>query len=442
MEAPLISQIIGANLLADRARYGLFDEPGCGKTRQVIMALDKLQIQRAVIVAPAGVHKTATWQGEFKKWANLPRRVQKCRGIDDINLWLRGRVDVLCMSYEGMTKHHKRLHGDVIPAIIFDEAHRLKTSDSQRTMAAFGGRCDGQHGLARWGAYNWFLTGTPIPNDPVDVWPWLHYIGATPLNLKDFTAKYFTSRLTAFGSRQEVRPEMEAEFHQLMRAYSIRRLAEGLPPLHFTSLAIEGDNREVLALLRSYPGLEARIVQAAEEGDLSRLDAPHIETLRRLIGEAKAPPYVELLDYELKDGGKDKVVVMGLHRRGLDLIAAGLTDRGHYVVQIDGSVSDKARQANLHAFEHDPACRAIICNSKAAGEGLNGMQVAHHVDVFEEDWSPSNNYQAIKRVHRRGQKHTCRARFIALAGSLDEDVSAVTARKTAQIGRIEESIAA
>jgi SNF2 family DNA or RNA helicase len=39
--------------------------------------------------------------------------------------------------------------------------------------------------------------------------------------------------------------------------------------------------------------------------------------------------------------------------------------------------------------------------------------------MFESDWSPAGNAQAIMRIHRVGQTKTCRARFITLANSID-----------------------
>ncbi len=56
--------------------------------------------------------------------------------------------------------------------------------------------------------------------------------------------------------------------------------------------------------------------------------------------------------------------------------------------------------------------------------------------MFESDWSPGTNAQAIMRVHRVGQTETVRARFISLANSIDEVVTGTVARKTAAIGKI------
>jgi SNF2 family DNA or RNA helicase len=61
------------------------------------------------------------------------------------------------------------------------------------------------------------------------------------------------------------------------------------------------------------------------------------------------------------------------------------------------------------------------------------------IDIFESDWSPAGNAQAIKRVHRYGQQREVSARFITLAKSIDEAVNRIVAGKTAAIAEVEGS---
>lgn len=444
---PLPYQTVGSDFLVNHParRAALFDEPGVGKTAQTIFAMDKARIRRAVIVAPAGVHKAGVWQGEFKKFSDTPRRIVKHRDVNDLKLWLAGRADVLLMSYEAATKYAPKMRGDIIDLVVYDESHFLKTPDSGRTLAAYGRDAKGESGLARWGVHNWFLSGTPAPNEPYDIWSWLRYVGGTPLNQAPFIARYFKTRPTTYGQHAELRKEALAELQMAIAAFSIRRTSAqvglNLPAIWYTTLSLDGDTREIMALLRSYPGLEPQILAALEEGGLSKLDAPHIATLRRLIAEAKAPAYVELIDHELRNG-LDKVVIMGLHTRALTLIVDELTKRGHVGIRVDGTVtSDKKRTAGVAAFQNDPEVRFAACNMMAAGVGLT-MTSGAALDLFEESWTPATNMQAIKRVHRLGQTRKVRARFISLANSLDQHVSDTNARKTAQITQLENGIAA
>lgn len=425
----------GAAYLSLQERAGLFDEMGVGKTAQAIRALDEAKCMRIIIVCPAAVREV--WQGEMRKFSRTRRRIIKGRNISDLGLWLRGRADVLLLSYEMAAKWAPKIEGDLFDAIVFDEAHYLKTPTAARTRAMLGTHCDGLKGLARWATHAWFLTGTPIPNDPIDIWPWMRFVGATTMGLGPFTSRYFKSSMGAFSARQTPREDMVAELKHQIGKHSLRRTKQQaglqLPPIFLTTQTVDGDTSEIQALLREWPGLSDAIVEALEQGGLSFLDAQHIATLRRLVGEAKAPAFVKLMEEELQSG-LEKVVIMGVHKAALALVAQGLERFG--VVEINGSVPEALRMEAVHKFQNDPATRVFIGNVKAAGTGLT-LTAAADIVMLESSWSPADNAQALMRVHRVGQDKKVRARFITLANSIDDVVTDTVARKTAAIAQIQ-----
>src|ERR1700744_5168442 len=91
-------QKTGAAFLAARDRGALFDSMGVGKSAQAVRALDLVGAQRILIVCPTAVREV--WKGELAKFARRPRRILKGRDIQDLNTWLRGKADVLLLSYE------------------------------------------------------------------------------------------------------------------------------------------------------------------------------------------------------------------------------------------------------------------------------------------------------------------------------------------------------
>jgi SWI/SNF-related matrix-associated actin-dependent regulator 1 of chromatin subfamily A len=429
----------GAAFLASKDRAGLFDAMGIGKSAQAIRALDIVGAKRIVIVCPAAVREV--WKGEFAKFARIPRRIIKGKDIQDLNTWLRGKSDVILLSYEMATKWAHRMGGDIIDAVIFDEAHYLKSWTALRTIALLGDGCDGRTGLASWGARVWLLTGTPNPNDAADVWSMMRFCKATRLSRDTFCNRYYKSRMGSFSSSHTPKREMLPELKQALASFSLRRTkAEAelqLPPIWLTTTTVDGDTEEIRKLLREHPGMEKAVIDAVEKGGLSFLDAQHIATLRRLVGEAKAPAFLELLKEELHNG-LGKVVVFGIHRRGLDHLQSGLLDGGVGVARIDGSTAERNREEAVRAFQSDPECRVFLGNIRAAGTGLT-LTAASDVIMFESDWAPAANAQAIMRVHRIGQNRSVSARFITLANSIDEHVSAVVARKTAAIAQVQGS---
>ena len=423
-------QLDGARFLASKTRAGVFDDPGAGKTAQAIYALDEIRARRCVSVCPDAVREV--WIGEFKKFSRLPRKILKGSDINHLNLWLRGRVDVLVLSYQMAKKWGKRMEGDLIDAIVFDESHYLKNKSTDWTRAMLGAECDGKHGLARWAANVWFLSGTPNPNDAADIWSVMRFCQATPCSHRIFADRYFRKRVGTYSTSHTVRDEMVPELKLAIQSFSIRRtkLQAGLqlPPIWLTTITVDGDSTEIRNLLRAHPHLEHAIVEAVEKGGLSFLDAQHIATLRRLVGEAKAPAFVELLLEELKDG-LDKVAVFGVHRRALAHISQGLQRDGVTHVVFDGNTPERGRLDAVRRFQEERDCRVFLGNIRAAGSGLT-LTAAADVIMFESDWSPAGNAQALMRVHRIGQDRSVHARFVVLARSIDEYVSETVARKT------------
>jgi SNF2 family DNA or RNA helicase len=449
MTLPLLPyQEEGAAFLAPRRRAGLFDEPGLGKTSQCVRLADARGARRIIVVCPAIAREH--WRGEFRKFGRQPRRVLKAANIHDYRAWERGRWDVLLCSYEMAVKWAPliRENGEPIDLVVLDEAHYLKNSQAKRTHALLGPLADGAQGLLEWAICAVWVTGTPIPNDPNDVWTFLRFAQAMPLSPKAFQARYFTARMGAYSTRHEPKPEMVPELRALIQNNSIRRrLADvgiQLPPIFLTNTLVEGDTSAIRDLLSNYPGLDDRLgaalaSMADEDFNLAKMvdrtDVDHITVLRRLIGEAKALPYGQMLLQELH-GGLDKMVVFGVHTRAAEILKAYLLDHNTQCVLINGQTPEHHRQAYMRAFQEDPGVRVLIGNIRAAGVALT-LTAAAHIDMLESDWSPAANWQALKRVHRMTQTRSVRARFITLADSFDEVVNQIVAEKTERIGLLE-----
>lgn len=430
----------GARFLASRQRAGLLDKPGLGKTAQAIRALDLRGLSRGIVVAPAAVREN--WRQEFRKFAYQDRKVVKGENIHDFVAWAYGHFDVLVTSYEQASKwaHHVAERAEVLDFVIFDEAHYLKNDEAKRTRNLLGQHADGAGGLAQWAIQAWWLTGTPVPNDPLDIYTFLRFTQAMPLLKTQFCRRYFVSRPKAYGSAQRAKEDMLPELRALISNNSLcRSLAEigvQLPPIMVTTSFVDGDTAQVRDLLLAHPGLDNMIRDALISGHgLSNLDAPHVATLRRLIGEAKALPYAHLLLAELA-GGLDKMVVFGHHRQALLAVLDLLWKHGIRAGAVMGETPEKERQAAMLAFQSEPDYRVLVCNIRAAGTGLT-LTASAHLDMLESDWAPAANYQAIKRVHRISQVRGVRARLITLANSFDEEVNRILAEKTAAVGDLE-----
>lgn len=430
----------GARFLAARPRAGLFDKPRVGKTPQAIRALDYRQADRNIIVCPAAVREG--WVREFQRFGTRRRRVVKGNSIHDFVAWANGRWDTLVCSYDMAVRWTPYVADrcELLDAVVLDEGHRLKAPATRRSLAMLGAGSDGLDGLAMWAEAGWWLTGTPVPNDPMDIYTFLRFARVMPLMQDDFRKRYMHVRSATYGIRTRAKDDMAPELRALIGNNSMTRAlgdtGVNLPPIFLTTYPVDGSVEAVRQMILSHPGLDAKIVEVLQAGKGFRgLDGEHIATLRRLIGEAKAVPYSQMLVEEL-DSGLDKIVVFAHHKSVLATVKRVLDAGGIRCGMVVGETSERDRQAAMDAFQTRPEMRVLLCNIRTAGEGLN-LTAACHIDMLESDWAPMQNFQALMRVYGMTQTRNVLARTIFLANSFDEVIAEIIADKTRAVGELD-----
>lgn len=433
MALPLLGyQETGAAFLASRARTGLFDEPGVGKSAQAIRAMDLRGADRNLIICPATARKN--WRGEFQKFSTRYRKLCIGETIHDFVAWHRGRFDTLITSYDQATKWAPQIRAscDILEAVVLDEGQALRNATTRRAKEILGPQSTGVGGILQWAICAWWLTGTPIWNDPTDIYTFLRFAEVMPLAREPFAARYFHKHERTYSTTHTPRPSMMPELRTLIGNNSLRRTLEetgiDLPPLFASTYLVDGDTEAIRELLLAHPGLDQMIVEALQEGrGISNLDADHVATLRRLIGESKSIPYAAMLFDELQSG-LDKMVVFAIHRQALHFGHDYMLRHHVRSAIINGETSSRQDDVNLASFNADPNMRVLWCNIQSAGTALT-MTASCHLDMLESAWTAQANIQAIKRVHRMTQTRGVRARFITLADSFDETVNEIVAKK-------------
>ncbi|KAF0991577.1 hypothetical protein HZS_1023, partial [Henneguya salminicola] len=134
----------------------------------------------------------------------------------------------------------------------------------------------------------------------------------------------------------------------------------------------------------------------------------------------------KFLDYLLqcvKTYSKDKVVVVSNYTQTLDLFEQLCRLRkSHSFVRLDGTMSIKKRQKIVDRF-NDPNTPEFVfmLSSKAGGCGLN-LIGANRLIMFDPDWNPANDSQAMARVWRDGQKKLVYIYRLVCSGTIEEKI--------------------
>lgn len=406
----------GARFLAEHRRALLADEMGLGKTVQAIRACDLVGASRVTVVCPAGVRPV--WREEFPRWSLLAPEVQ-------------------IYSYTELATNGKRRAealGFAPDVLVLDEVHYLKTPTAKRTRMVYGQ-------LTLTADRVWALTGTPMPNNPVELWTHAKYLGGETMSYEEWAKRYCYLAPSDYTEWRVtgVRKYRLQELREKLDQWILRRTTGGvgleLPPLRWREWPVEGkpfavsdDEKDLVQRLET-------VISAALASDDDRTAAlalqqaaPHLPQYRRLVGLAKVPAVVEEISRELEEGQYEQIVIMAHHRdvlRALQEAFPGISVTYH------GGTPPAAREEAVRAFQAGEK-KVFLGQQVAAGTGLT-LTAAHQLVVVEPDWAPDTMAQAAKRIHRIGQTRSSLIRMAKLPGSLDDAVIRVLARKARMI---------
>lgn len=421
-------QEVGVRFLASRTKALLADEQGLGKTIQAIEAINVLNARKVLIVCKAS--GKFVWQRELAKWLKLRLKIQVLSGRQSV---VEADTDVVVVNYdltvsETVLKQLIRLRFAVV---IFDEAHYLKTRSSRRTKAALL-----KGGIASRGFYKWFLTGTPILNRPVEVYPLLRSVAPEvmdPYLTYEAYARHFCGgfydgfQFVAKGATNTA--ELNA---RLVKNFMLRRLKKDhlkeLPDKQYQIIDVEAVDAETKKLIeREFTWSKQDV---AYQKDLATGGA-EISLLRHEMGRKKVKPAVQHLKDMLDEN--EKIVVFAYHKDVIAGLFAELKDFG--VVVFDGSTPADKRGAIVDQFQTDPKTRVFLGQYQAAGDTIT-LTAASVVVFVESSWVPGEIDQATDRLHRIGQKDAVLVQFLVFGKSLDEHQLRTVVDKKNTIGQI------
>ncbi|KAF2174183.1 hypothetical protein M409DRAFT_16453 [Zasmidium cellare ATCC 36951] len=452
------------------------DGMGLGKTLQCITLMwtllkqspeaGKSTIQKCVIACPSSLVRN--WANELVKWlgegAITPFAIDGKASKDELIIQLRqwasatGRAVVrpcLIVSYETLRLYVDELRNTPIGLMLCDEGHRLKNGESQ-TFEALNSLNVRKRVI---------LSGTPIQNDLSEYFALLNFANPGYLGTRqEFRKQYEIPILRgrdADGSDTDRQKgdERLKELLTTVNKFIIRRtnelLSKYLPVKYehvvFCNLApFQLDlynyfikSPEIQSLLRGKGSQPLKAIgllkKLCNHPDLLNLpeDLPGCEDhfpedfvpkdARGRDRDVK-PWYsgkFQVLDRMLariRQDTNDKIVLISNYTQTLDVFEKLCRNRSYGCLRLDGTMNVNKRQKLVDKFNNPEGEEFVfLLSSKAGGCGIN-LIGANRLVLFDPDWNPAADQQALARVWRDGQKKDCFVyRFIA-TGTIEEKI--------------------
>jgi len=432
---PMPTQLSGAKFLAQRHRALLADEPRVGKTGAAIIAADMIIAKRIDVVTTASGR--AVWRRGFISWCKINRSIGIV-GLDKNAV----NCDVRIFSYNGATKFTPNRINDLV---ILDESHNCKNPESQRTKALLGKAVSGglylhnESSFVKTSTRAWFLTGTPLPHDPSDIWTTLR--SSCPGRLladntrgwpdvtrfEDFRHRYCKVYMKKVSNWKRipvvVSGRNETELRERLGDFMLRRTQQDIglrPPVYelFPLIISESVRNNLFTQVA-----KVAILVAAEQNDTHTLDL-HLGPLRRLTGAIKAEAVAGAVKEEF-DNGLKKIVLMYWHKEVGDILQDRLS--AFNPLRIDGSTSAKDREHYESVFAKRDEHQVMLGQIQAAGEAVD-FSAANELWFVEQSFSPKDMAQAAMRITNVNQAQNTFVRVCYIEGSIDEAVQATLLR--------------
>ncbi|KAF9166387.1 hypothetical protein DFQ26_008071 [Actinomortierella ambigua] len=417
-------QIQGLNWMVSLHRNGingiLADEMGLGKTLQTISFLGYLKHIRGVsgphlvIVPKSTLHN---WENEFNKW--LPDsnvfmlHAQKEERAEMVKTrLLTQKFDVCLTSYDICLLEKTHLKKFAWQYIVIDEAHRIKNENSMLSQI-----------IRTFNSKNRLLiTGTPLQNNLHELWALLNFLLPDVFS----SAEDFDEWFELQGGDQD---KVVQQLHKVLRPFLLRRIKSDVEK----SLL---PKKEINLYVKMTP-MQRTWYQRILEKDIDAVNGAggRKESKTRLLnivmqlrkccnhpylfdGAEPGPPYtndVHLVDNAGKMAVLDKllkrmkeqgsrVLLFSQMSRVLDILEDYCLFRGYEYCRIDGQTNHEDRIAAIDEYNKPNSSKFIfLLTTRAGGLGIN-LVTADIVVLYDSDWNPQVDLQAMDRAHRIGQK--------------------------------------
>jgi superfamily II DNA or RNA helicase len=416
----------------------LADDMGLGKTLQTLALISHARtgdparsvMDRArpfLIVAPTSV--LPNWAAEAARFTpdlkvvtlgdTLGRRGQE---LDEA---IAG-ADAVVTSYTLLRLDFDAYGAAEWSGLIMDEAQSVKNHQSKGYQCA----------RKLPAPFKVAITGTPMENNLTELWSLLSITAPGLFPSPDRFRDYY-ARPIEKGGNAELLVQLRRRIKPLVKRRTKEQVAADLPdkqeqllevdlhPRHrkLYQTHLQRERQKVLGLLGDVDRNRFTILASLTLLRQLSLHAGLVDDEHAEVPSAKIDALVEqLLDVA---GAGHRALVFSQFTRFLRLARRRLEAAGISCCYLDGTTVNRA--AVLESFKGGTAS-AFLISLKAGGFGLN-LTEADYVFLLDPWWNPATEAQAIDRTHRIGQTSNVMVYRLISAGTIEEKVMALAARK-------------
>ncbi|KAJ1360958.1 chromatin-remodeling ATPase isw1 [Parelaphostrongylus tenuis] len=434
-------QVRGLNWLISLQHNGingiLADEMGLGKTLQTIALLGYMKHYKNMsgphlIIVPKSTLKN--WMNEFAKWCPS---ITTCCVIGDEkernevihNIILPQKFDVCCTTYEMVLKVKSQLKKLVWKYIIIDEAHRIKNEKSK--LSEVVREIKSKNRL--------LITGTPLQNNLHELWSLLNFLLPDMFSSSEDFDSWFTD-----GSMQG-NADIISRLHKVLQPFLLRRIKsdveKGLLPKKEVKIYV-GLSKMQREWYTKVLMKDIDVINGAGKVEKARLmnilmhlrkaanhpylfdgaePGPPYTTDQHLVDNSGKMIVLDKLLVKLKQQGS-RVLIFSQFSRILDLLEDYCWWKQYQYCRLDGNTAHVDRQEAIDAYNAPDSEKFIfMLTTRAGGLGIN-LATADVVIIYDSDWNPQSDLQAMDRAHRIGQKKQVRVFRLITENTVDERI--------------------
>lgn len=412
-------------------KFLLGDEQGLGKTKQAldIAVARKHKMRHCLIVC--GVNNLKwNWYKEVEIHTNekahiLGSRVNRkgktvigssaerladLKQIHDEYFLITNIETLRDKSIQSQIK--KMCSDGIIGMTIIDEIHKCKNSQSKQGKAIHC--CCSYYRLA--------LTGTPLMNNPVDLYNVLKWLEVENHSLTYFKNLY--CEMGGFGGYEIIGYKNLDQLENSLNKNMLRRRKEevlDLPPKIYTDELLDLDSSQD----KLYRDVTNQIIEDIDRimllpnplTELIRLrqvtSNPNILTSKNITNVK----YDRILD--ILESTTDKVIIFSNWTKVINPLYIKLNSLGYNPALVTGESKDPILEMNK--FQSDNTCKVILGTTPALGTGYT-LTAANTVIFIDEPWSKAIKDQAEDRCHRIGTKGTVNIITLICKDTIDERI--------------------